>query len=188
MVGIDLTKAKCLPNTSETLNFNTYLSSCRTPEDIARANNLFTPSINEFKDTFAQLRAEFDNLIIAGDNMTVMANLAGSSSSEVNNQLDALSKKKAMLMSEIKATRSQSEAMDKSFMDTIMHGNPEEELAPSLQDGSLLLFWFSWLIITITLVMVRWGSPQGTWKAGLFTFCIMTLVTLCLYALMREVA
>jgi hypothetical protein len=188
MAGTSTLQAQCLPNTSQTQTFNSYIANCRTNSDRTRANNLFSPAISQFKDTFAQLRSQFDELIITGDNAAVVGNLTGSSVAEVNNQISELTKKKDMVMAEIHSLRTQVEASDRSFLDKVMNGPSEKELAPSLQDVSLLLFFFGWLIILITIVMVRWLSPGGGWRAGLFTFVLMILVTVCVYAILKQVA
>ena len=69
-----------------------------------------------------------------------------------------------------------------------MHKTPRKELAPSIQDGVLLLFWFGWLTMMITLVVIRWLSPGGTWKAGLFTLLLLTILTICVYGLLLRIA
>ena len=188
MVGTSALQAQCLTNTSQTQTFNSYIASCRTNSDTVRANNLFSPSINDFKNTFTQMRAEFDNLLIAGDNAAAIANLTGASTAEANTQLSELTKKKDMTMAEIKHLRTQVEASDRTFLDTVMNGPNEKESAPSLQDVALLIFWFGWLVVTVTIVTMRWTSPGGGWRAGVFTLGLMALVTLCVYAILLQVA
>ena len=59
---------------------------------------------------------------------------------------------------------------------------------PNLQDLTLLVFWFGWLFMIVTIVAVRWFSPGGGWKAGSFTMGLMLLVTMCVYALIVQIA
>jgi hypothetical protein len=188
MAGANAGNAKCLLNTAETQNFNTYITQCRTNTDTARANNLFTPSVSEFKDTFAGLRAQYDSLLLAGNNTSVMANLAGTSSASANEQINELSKKKDFLVSEIKALRARVEAADRGFMDSVMNVPDKKPFIPNLQDLTLLVFWFGWLFMIVTIVAVRWFSPGGGWKAGSFTMGLMLLVTMCVYALIVQIA
>ena len=184
----NLTNAQCTLGTSQTNTFDNYIKTCRTVQDTARANNFFSPAIANFNTSFDMLRSQFDNLLVSGNSISVMADMAGATGAEANGQLDALQKKKDTLQSEIKNLRAQVEGIDREFLDDIMNGTPKPEIAPSLQDGTLLLFWFSWLIMVITLVAVRWLSPGGSWKSGLFTLLLMLLVSICLYALMYNVA
>lgn len=188
MVGTSALQAQCLANTSQTQTFNSYIQSCRTNSDTVRANNLFSPAINEFKNTFTQMRAEFDNLLIAGNNAAAIASLTGATTAEANGQLSELSKKKDMTLAEIKNLRTQIEASDRTFLDKVMSGPFEKQTAPSLQDVALIIFWFGWLVVTVTIVAVRWTSPGGGWRAGLFTLGLMALVTLCVYAVILQVA
>ena len=188
MVGTNATNAKCLLNTAETQTFNSYINQCRTTSDIRRANNLFTPAIAQFKDTYAGLRAEYDSLLVVGNNTSVMATLAGTTTSSANEQLNELSKKKDVLVSQIKATRVQAEAADRGFMDSVMQVPDKKPWITNLQELTLHVLWIGWLFMIVTIVSVRWFSPGGTWVAGVFTLGLMLLVTMCVYALIVQVA
>jgi len=77
---------------------------------------------------------------------------------------------------------------DRTFLEDVMNGAPQQQTAPTLQDITLLLFWFGWLTLMILLVYVRWASPGGGWKSGVFTLALMVFVTICVYALLIRVA
>ena len=180
-------QAKCVSGPVVT-SFNEYVRDCRTNDDRSRATNFFSSSKEKYKAIFRDFRAQYDDLIVTGNQFNTLAGLSGATTSEANSQLNALSKKKDMLLEEIKGYRRIGDSADKSFLEDIMHGRPQKELAPSLQDGVLLLFWFSWFVMSVTLVAVRWGSPGGGWRAGSFTLLLMLLVTLFLYAILKQVA
>jgi hypothetical protein len=188
MSSVNTAQAKCLTGTAETKNFQEYVNLCRTTDDTRRANNLFAPAIADFTGAFEKMRAEFDDLIIIGDGTTVMANLAGNTTGQVDDQLSGFQKRKDMLLAELKAVRNQVQGIDKGFLDTIMQGTPEKELAPTLQDWSLLLFSFAWMLMVLTLTAIRYMSPGGGWKPAAFTFALLLLVTLCLYGILQQVA
>ena len=176
----------CLTGPTVT-GFNTYVSQCRSTDDTSRGNNFFSQSKDKFKNIFTDFKAQYTDLLHTGDSFSVLAGLSGATTSEANNQLNILSKKKTLLLADINSYRRIGDSSDKTFMEDIMHGRPQKELAPSLQDAVLLLFWFGWLVLSITLVAVRWGSPGGGWRAGSFTLLIMLLVTLVLFALLKQV-
>jgi hypothetical protein len=185
--AINKADAKCLIGTAETKNFQEYVAQCRTTDDTRRAKNLFAPSIADFTGAFEKMRAEFDDLMIIGDGTAVMANLAGNTTGQVDSQLSGFQKRKDMLLAELKAVRTQVQGIDKGFLETIMQGTPEKELAPTLQDWSLLLFSFAWMVMVLTLTAIRYISSGG-WKPAAFTFAILMLVTLCLYGILQQVA
>jgi hypothetical protein len=187
MSGTDAKNAKCLVGTAETKNFEQYVASCRTTDDTRRANNLFSPSIADFTATFDQYRAEYDNLIVTGDSVSTMADLTGGTTNQANQQLNEVTKKKDMLLAEIKAVRSQVEAIDRGFLDSIMQGVPSLEKAPTLQDWGLLLFFFSWFLMGLTLVGIRYASEGGGLKPAGFTFLLYMLVTIFVYSLIQQV-
>lgn len=180
--------ALCANGAQYQTNFNQYITQCRDAADVRLADQFFSNSKAKYKAIFENLRAQSTDFLLVGDNLMTVSNLAGNSTSSVNDRLNDLSKKHDILTAEIRKYRGLAEAADKTFLDDILHGPPKEEIAPSLQDASLLLFSLGWLFITITLVAVRWGSPGGGWKNGLFTLAIMLLVTMCLYALLKQVA
>lgn len=187
--GTNTTNAKCLVGTSESRTFQQYVSDCRTSQDQTRATNFFSESIQKYKDAFDSLRAQFDDLIITGDSMNTLVSLSGATTSGANQQLDTLTKRKDQLLAEINQYRMIGGAADKTFLEDVMHDRaPKKEVAPSLQDVTLLLFWFGWLVMGVTLVAVRFLSPDGNWRSAAFSFVILLLVTICLYAILKQVA
>lgn len=180
--------ATCLPNTVQTRAFQTYVSQCRTASDTTRSNNFFSNAIQEYKGTFQSLRGQFDDLILLGDKVNTLTNATGQTVDGVDDQIGDLQKKKDRTLSEIQTVRRSSDASDKSFLEDVMHGTSKEEVAPSMQDAVLLLFWFGWTVLMFTLVGIRWMSPGGNYKAGLFTFVVLFLITICMYALIQKVA
>lgn len=180
--------ARCNNGAEYQANFAKYVSDCRDAADTRLATQFFSNSARNIKKTFQDSRDQYTDLIVTGDNMINVANLSGNSLAGVNQRLNELSKKKDLLVAEIQKYRGLAEAADKTFLDDIMHGPPKEELTPSLQDATLMLFWIGWIFISLTLVAVRWGSPGGGWKNGLFTLAIVLLVTMCLFALLKQVA
>jgi hypothetical protein len=187
--GTDARNAKCLVGTNESRTFQQYVADCRTSQDNVRATNFFSESTQKYKEAFDSLRAQFDDLIITGDSMNSLVGLAGATTDGANRQLDTLTKRKDQLLSEINHYRLQGGAADKSFLEDVMHDRaPKNEVAPSLQDVTLLLFWFGWLVMVFTLVAVRYLSPDGNWRSAAFTLVIMLLVTVCMYAILKQVA
>jgi hypothetical protein len=101
---------------------------------------------------------------------------------------DAKKRKEQEVIRKAAEKRRIADSADKSFIEDIMHKTPRKELAPSIQDGVLLLFWFGWLTMMVTLVVIRWFSPGGTWKAGMFTLLLLTILTVCVYGLLLRIA
>jgi hypothetical protein len=173
-----------------------YVNECRPQQDNLFVNNFFNMSYADgkggvktaFKAQFESVRAQTDDLIRSGDGIASMSSLTGTTASSVNTRINSLQKKKDMLLAEIKATQAQAEGADRGFLDSIMNGNPQEESIPTLQDASLMIFWFGWLVMALTLIAVRWFSPEGGWRAGAFTAILLFLVTICVYALLQQVA
>jgi hypothetical protein len=180
--------ATCLNGTGETQSFQQYISKCRSAKDTQRANNFFSSSIEEYKSIFEGLRAQFDDLIITGDSMSSLVNLAGATTIKANGQIDALSKRKDVLKSEIHHYRQKEQTSDKNFLEDIMHKTPKKEITSTLQDAVLLLFWFGWIVLCSILIIVRYTSPGGSITSAAFSFVLVLMVTVCIFALLNAVA
>ena len=173
--------ATCLAGDASSIAFKEYINSCRNninKNDDAIANNFLSEAINKYKDIFESYRAEYTDLMIATDN--VQSSIQSPAS--VDEQIARLENQKAKLTDEISKYRTLSKSADRSFLEDIYNGTPEMKSAPTLQDFALLLFWFSWLVMSVILVAVRVMSPSG-WQGGLFVFVILLLVTLCMFAI-----
>jgi hypothetical protein len=180
------TNAQCLSTSAETNTFNRYIQSCRTTPDNSRVTNFFGNANQDFKSAFELAKAEYDNLITTGNGTNDLATLSGSTVAQTDSRISALTKKKDLLLAEIKAIKAQGEAADRSFMNEIVNGNPQAGPIPSLQDMALLLFWFAWLVMIVTLLGVRWSSAGFT--GAVSTFIILFLVTIVVYAILQQVA
>ena len=174
--------AQCLPNTAETSQFQTYINSCRTSNDTTIATNFLSETVQKYIGIFETHRAHYNDLMITAENL----NSALGNTSAVQSEVDTMAKRKVKLQHEIEKYRSKSKSADKVFLEDIYNKTSKEEFAPSLQDVALLLFWFGWLVISITLIVVRWST--GGWKAGLFSAVILLLVTVCVFAILVQVA
>jgi len=184
------TNAECAqPNASNILTFDQYINKCRDSKDTVRTNGLFSNYGEKVKDTFDSLRAQGTDLIATGDAINTLGNLSGNTSAGVDERVTNLDSQKKSLLNEIEKYRNISNIAEKTFLEDIMNGNtPKQELIPSLQDATLLLFWFGWLIMVLVLTSIRWFSPGGTFFAGLFTFLLLALITCCMYAILVKIA
>lgn len=180
--------AMCLPVSSQTRTFNEYVNNCRQIPDQRAALNYFSNAQQTYRDSFQRLRAQAQDLLLMGRNTSDLLNLSGGTVGEANKQINALTQRQDQLRREIAHYQRISESADKSFLEDIMHGAPQKESVPTLQDAALLVFWFGWLIMSVVLVAVRWGSPGGSLSAAAFTLLLLLIVTLCVYALLRQVA
>jgi len=123
-----------------------------------------------------------------GDAIMTVSNLSGNSLEGVDSRITDLQNKKKELQKTIDTHRRQTNSTDKTFLEDVMNGTPQKQTAPTLQDATLLLFWFGWIVIVITLISVRWFSPGGSWQAGLITLLLLVLVSACLYSLLVQIA
>ena len=180
--------ATCLNGTGETQSFQEYISKCRTASDTQSANNFFSGSIEEYKSIFDGFRAQYDDLIFTGNSMSSLVNLAGATTSKANSQIEALSKRKDILKSKIHHYRQKEQTSDKHFLEDIMHRTPKKEVTATLQDAVLLLFWFGWVVLSMVLIIVRYSSPGGSVTSAAFSFVLVLMVTVCIFALLSAVA
>jgi hypothetical protein len=178
----------CVPGTDIPNNFATYMDKCRSNEIKDVSSNFFEQSTKTIQDQFTTLEAQCSDLITTGNSVDTLLHLTENSGSEIKKRIDSLGKQNKDILHSIDEKRRIADSADKSFIEDIMHKTPHKELLPSIQDGVLFLFWFGWLTMMITLVVIRWFSPGGTWKAGLFTLLLLSILTLCVYGLLLRIA
>jgi len=181
------TDATCLAGDASTTAFNQYMLKCRNninKNDDANANTFLTETIDKYKGIFETYRAQYTDLMTVTDNLKATVG----NTSSLNDQISNLESQKIKIREEINKYRTLSGASDRMFLEDIYNGTPNMKIAPTLQDSVLLLFWFSWLLMSIVLVMVRWMSPDGSWKSALFVFVLLMLVTLCMFAIISYAA
>lgn len=183
------TNSICLTNAQLGSNtFPQYVQTCLKDGDLARVNTIFKSLESQFIDAWRESRAEFGNLLNTYIGINTFKKNTNSSTEDANATLTTLTKKKDQLEEELKRYKSEAEAKNQSFLDSILQGTPKETLTPTLQDATLMLFWFGFILLGVTLIFVRWFSPGGNWKSGLFASILLILITLCIYAVLQQVA
>ena len=130
----DQTSAKCLPNSSESQQFQEYINSCRTAQDTTIANTFLSGTIEKYIDLFDSYRAQYTNLIINADSLSSLSSNTETLKNELQNSMHT----KTKLISDIEEYRQKIGASDKTFLEEIYNGTPKKEIAPTLQDIALL--------------------------------------------------
>jgi hypothetical protein len=182
--------AKCLGDVSiGDQTFGQFVNTClQSNNNNTRLNTIFKSLESQFIDAWVQSRAEFGNLMNTYKGINTFKQNTNSTTTDADATITTLTKKKEDLSEELKRYKSEADAKNQSFLDSILQGTPKETLSPTLQDATLLLFWFGWILLGVALIFVRWMSPGGGWKSGLFATLLLLLVTLCLYAVLQQVA
>jgi hypothetical protein len=179
--------AVCLNGTQlGALTFPQYVQQCLKDGDLTSVETNFAYLQNKFIDSYTSSKAQYDDLIITHTNILNLA--SGSDRTNLDASTQSLIKKKKQLEDDLKRYKSEAEAKNQSFLDSILQGRPQETLAPTLQDATLMLFWFGWILLGATLILVRWLSPGGGWRSALFATVLLLLATLSIYAVLQKVA
>lgn len=169
-----------------TLTFPQYVQQCLKDGDLTSVETNFAYLQSKFIDSYTSVKAQYDDLIITHTNVLNLA--SGSNRTNLDTSIQSLTKKKTALEDTLKRYKSEAEAKNQSFLDSILQGRPQETLAPTLQDATLMLFWFGWILLGATLIFVRWLSPGGSWRSALFATILLLLATLSIYAVLQKVA
>jgi hypothetical protein len=178
--------ATCLGGTEDSSRFQSYVSRCRTTDDTRVAMNFLTQTLEKYKAVFQNYRDQFNNLMISAD--ALASNTNAQTRQQLEDQKNALFKRRDTLKQEISNYRRISDSAEKAFLEDIYHGTPQKEESPTLQDVALFSFWLGWLVMGLVLVAVRWGSPGGNFMSAVFALLILALTTVCVYALLKQVA
>lgn len=178
--------AICLSGTEDSSKFQSYVQRCRTTDDTRVALNFLSASLDKYKRIFQSYRDQFNNLMLTADSFATST--GAQTASTLNAQKQSLMKRRDTLKQQTQYYRRLADSAEKNFLEDIYRGTPQKEEIPSLQDVALFTFWLGWLIMGIALVAVRWLSPGGTFMSAVFALLLLALTTVCVYALLKQVA
>lgn len=178
--------ATCLGGTEDSAKFQSYVSRCRTTDDTRVAMNFLSQTLDKYRAVFQNYRDQFNNLMISAD--ALASNTNAQTRQQLEDQKNALFQRRDLLKEEISKYRRLSDSAEKAFLEDIYRGTPQKEEIPTLQDVALFTFWLGWLVMGLVLVAVRWASPGGNFMSATFALLILALTTVCVYALLKQVA
>jgi hypothetical protein len=188
---VNKNNATCLPGTgvgSTSLNqsFQEFLKTCASPEDMSRMENLIT--FQSIKEIFEQERSNADDLIRSLQNLRTLKNTAKLKIEELATKHSGIDNDIEVLKEKIAFTEQQVDAANEQFMETITEAPTKSHSLANFQDLALGVFFTSLFILTILFTIVQWMRPDGGFMTALMTFGGMVLLSLIVYALLKEVA
>lgn len=179
--------SKCNPGTGEySVNFQQYIQQCASSNDISRLNNIIDPA--DYIESIERLSALTDDLIISNEGIQTTYASAGMNAGGLDARIRGLETEIDTLQNTKKSIQSETEAADRTFLDTITNEQPSAEGFPTLQDISIGIFVFGWLILGLSLITVRTIGPSGSFKGGALVFILFLFVTALMYALLKIIA
>jgi hypothetical protein len=139
-------------------------------------------NIQNFKENINQLSLIGNNLN-NGKPANLDTAIAGADA-----RLASLQKETKDLDVKIATTKQKVNSLNKDFLENIYSGNPEASSVPTLQDLTLLVFWFGWIMLVGALFTIRVLSPGADWKIIIITFSLLLFATIILYSMLRQFA
>ena len=178
---------KCNPGTGQyNINFREYIRQCTSLNDESRLNNLVDTAV--YSDTIQNLRDVTNDLIISVDNIQNMHAKTGTTVSQLDREINSLMQTVDTLNSKKKTIETETQANDRSFLDHVISDVPTNESFPTLQDISIALFLFGWLVLGLSLLTIRTIGPSGSFRGGALVLLLFLFVTFLLYAILKVVA
>ena len=178
----DLTNSICL--NPVTTPFNTYITTCLSPDEQSKTNNLINP--NTIKDIFQKEQAIQTDLItsLSGVQALNSSGLKVVPSIELNN----LNAKLAAIDKETKDNEAQIEVQNQKFLQSITTAPKSSYLLANYQDVSLMFFFGSMVLFTIVVTIVQFSKKDGTVKGAVGIFFAMIVTIIVTYGLLKEIA
>ncbi len=177
--------AQCISSGTLYNNFQSFMNQCITAEDSQAINNVLNP--NDFKTIIDNERAKQDDLMAS---LQGIASRAGpnSGASDTVQTANNLQSQLAEINKKIQKNEREADAQNQIFLERVTDAPKKTNKLANLQDVTLGVFFISLLILTIVITIIQYAKKDGSFKRAGFTFLVMCLVILILYALLKEVA
>ena len=178
----DLTNSICL--NPATTDFNTYITTCLTPAEQSRRNNIINP--NTIRDIFQKEQAIQTDLFtsLSGVQALNSSGLKVVPSIELNN----LNAKLQDINQQIKDNEAKSEIQNQKFLQSITTAPKSTYLLANYQDVALMFFFGSMVLFTLVITFVQFSKKDGTVKGTVAVFLAMVVTMIVTYGLLKEIA
>lgn len=135
------------------------------------------------KDQRDALKARFENI-----RATILSLSPIQSQQKVQLELQhvSLAAQKEDLDNQLASLKRKEQNLNKAFQDTVYYKPPPGTGAvTTLQDFALAIFAVGWFLLGAVIVAVSTFQADGTWRRGLLTAILLTIITMVIYSILN---
>ena len=181
-----LSKAECTASGSFRTNFDNFINQCASQSDTSSINNIINPS--DITELIENEKSIEDDLLTSLQGIKDLRTQGGVSTGNLRNQITSLQSRIESIKAQIKENEDKAEVQNQIFLQSVSSSPKKTSKLGNLNDLALGIFFTSIFIFIITITIVQITKINGSLTYGLYTFISMIIITLVIYALIKEVA
>jgi len=181
-----LTNSQCTANGAFQTGFSQFITTCTSPADQSTMNNIIKSS--DIINIITHEKAMQDDLITSLSGIRDLRSLGGVNSADLVGKVTELNSQIAKLEQQKADNESQTDVQNQIFLQTITDAPKKTSRLANLNDVALGVFFGSIFIFTIIITIVQATKVGGSLTIAFYTFIGMIVMTIIVYALVKEVA
>ena len=181
-----LTNSQCTANGAFQQGFSQFITTCASSADQSAMNNIIKP--NDITDIITHEKSMQDDLITSLTGIKDLRSLGGVNSSDLIGKVNELNSQITKLEQQKADNESKTDVQNQIFLQTITDAPKKTSSLANLNDVALGIFFGSIFIFTIIITLVQATKVNGSLKLALYTLIGMIIMTIIVYALVKEVA
>ena len=181
-----LTNSQCTANGAFQTGFSQFITTCASPADDSAMNNIIKPS--DITEIITREKAIEQDLITSLTGIKDLRSLGGVSGADLVGKVSNLNSQIAKLEQEKADNENQTDVQNQIFLQTVADAPKKTSKLANLNDIALGIFFGSIFIFTIIITIVQATKVGGSLTIAFYTFIGMIVMTIIVYALVKEVA
>jgi hypothetical protein len=180
------TGASCTAATGFQQGFSQFISACASDPDKANRTNIINPS--EIRDIITHEQAIQEDLLTSLRGIRDLKNLGGANTVGQTESAATITAQIAEIDKQIKDIDNQTEVQNQVFLQSITSAPKKTSRLANLNDISLGIFFGSIFIFIVVITVIQGTKINGSLKMALYTLIGGIVMTIVIYALVKEVA
>jgi hypothetical protein len=181
-----LTNSQCTANGAFQTGFSQFITNCASPADDSAMNNIIKPS--DITEIITREKAIEQDLLTSLTGIRDLRSLGGVNGADLVGKVTDLNSQIEKLEKEKSDNESKTDVQNQIFLQTVTDAPKKSTSLANLNDVALGIFFGSIFIFTIIINIVQATKVNGSITMGLYTLIGMIVVTIIVYALVKQVA
>ena len=181
-----LTNSQCTASGAFQQGFSQFITNCVSSDDLSAINNVIRPT--DINDIITTEKSIQDDLLTSLQGIKDLRSLGGlnaadqvSSAADIASQIAGINKK-------IQDNENETEVQNQIFLQSVTNAPKKTSRLSNLNDISLGVFFGSIFILLIVLTVIQGTKINGSLTLAIYTLIGGIIVTIIIYALVKEVA
>lgn len=181
-----LTNSQCTANGAFQQGFSQFITTCASPTDQSAMNNIIKPA--DIIDIITHEKSMQQDLQTSLTGIRDLRSIGGVNSGDLLGKVNDLNSQIKKMEQEKIDNENQTDVQNQIFLQTVTDAPKKTSSLANLNDVTLGVFFGSIFIFTIIITIVQATKVNGSLKLALYTLIGMIIMTIIVYALVKELA